>query len=345
MALEIEELNQTNCKTYLVSSGQEAVLIDPVRERAETYRSRLESGGLQLRYILETHMHADHLMFDRDLLTAFGGEMVMHEQSPSPLVTRHVVHDDVLEIGRHTIRVLHTPGHTPDSVCFVVRGGVFTGDTLLIGGTGRTDFPGGDAGAQYSAIREMLFALPDDTVVYPAHDYRGQQTSTIGKEKNTNQRLQVASREEYVEKMANLNLPLPEHIQQSLQVNQSGFHAGEVLFPSVLEVAAVEQMLPKALEALIESDRGPLLIDVREPEEFVGELGHIRGALLVPLDALGTRMPKLLGYVDRAVVCICRAGARSASACAMLKRAGFSDVKNLADGMLGWVREGLAVEH
>jgi sulfur dioxygenase len=346
MTFAIAELNRTNCKTYLVSAGGEAVLIDPVRERIETYRKDLREHGVKLAMVLETHMHADHLMFNRAIKDSLGVPLVMHTASPSPLVDRHVEDGAVIAVGGEAITVWHTPGHTPDSVCFVVGGAVFTGDTLLIGGSGRTDFPGGDPCAQYEAVTRRLFSLPDDTVVWPAHDYRGNTSSTIGREKRENPRFAGKTCAEYIAIMNGLGLPFPEKVQQALQVNQSGFEADEVHFPAVAEVAAAHQLDARGLAAALsgEPDSAPILLDVREPEEFVGELGHIGGALLVPLDALERRLPKLEGYHDRPVVVVCRAGARSASACAILRHAGFRQVQNLEGGMLAWAAAGLPVQ-
>jgi sulfur dioxygenase len=342
--MRIEELNNTNCKTYLLVAGGDAALVDPVRERFDTYRLVLEARRLTLRMILETHMHADHLMLNRGAKDALGAPVVMHRESPSPLVDRHVVDGDVIALGGETILVMHTPGHTPDSVCYRVPGAVLTGDTLMIGGSGRTDFPGGDAGAQWDAVTGRLFTLPDETVVYPAHDYKGNSSSTIGQEKRQNPRFFGKSRDEYVAQMASLGLPFPDKIQQSLQVNQSGFESDEVGFPAVSAVAAMEALDAAEVFAHLRSAEPPLLLDVREPEEFVGELGHVEGSLLVPMDALEHRLPKLAGYVEREVIVVCRAGARSASAGAILERAGFHKVKNLRGGMLAWAAAGLPVQ-
>lgn len=345
MGVRIEELNGTNCRTYLLSSGNQAALVDPVRERLEHYKRVLSERRLKLAYILETHTHADHLMFGRDAKNELGAPIVMHANSPSPLVDRHVTEGDVITLGNDPIRVLHTPGHTPDSVSFVVEGAVLTGDVLLIGGSGRTDFAGGDAGASYDSITQKLFTLPLETVVWPAHDYNGRTSSTIGREKHENPRLAGKSREEYIRIMENLSLGLPEQIQKVLQVNQSGFAADEVGgFPLVQDVEAIPETTVDDLVKALGSSLPPVVLDVREPEEFVGDLGHIEGAMLVPLDALDRRLPKLAGYVDREVVVVCRAGMRSRTASAMLRRAGFPNVKSLAGGMLAWRARGLAVQ-
>lgn len=342
--MRVDELNDTNCKTYLVASGSQALLVDPVRERVLTYLAVLRERGLELVAIVETHTHADHLMIDRKAKQALGVPVVMHQNSPSPLVDRHVDDGDVIAVGDEKLTVWHSPGHTPDSCCFVFDGGVLTGDTLLIGGSGRTDFPGGDAGAQWDAVVNRLFGLPDATVVYPAHDYKGRKTSTIAAEKQENQRFFGRTRADYQKLMAELALPLPDKIQQALQVNQSGFEPDEVSFPSVVSVAKIRELAPPELQRELAGASPPLVLDVREPEEFVGELGHIEGALLVPLDLLQLRLPKLHGYADRRVVLVCRAGARSASAAAILERAGFSHVENLQGGMLAWNAAGLSVQ-
>jgi sulfur dioxygenase len=339
----IEEINGANCKTYLVVVGDEAALVDPVRDRFDTYRLVLRERELRLRLVLETHTHADHLMLNRDAKDVLGVSFVMHERSPIPLVDRHVRDGDALELGEVRIDVMHTPGHTPDSVCYRIGSSLLSGDTLMIRGSGRTDFPGGDAGAQYDAVTRRLFSLPDDTVVLPGHDYNGNKSSTIGDERAHNPRFLGRSRDEYVTLMAELGLPFPAKTQQALQVNQSSFEAHEVGFPLVADVAALPELRAPEVAARLRSGAPPVLLDVREPEEFVGALGHIEGSLLVPLDALERRLPKLAGYADRDVVVVCRAGARSASAGAILRRAGFNRVFNLEGGMLEWIAADLPV--
>lgn len=342
----VEELNDSNCKTYLLTNGKSAALVDPVRERCERYRDVVQERGLALELVLETHTHADHLMIDDATKKALGARVVMHRSSPSPLVDTHVEEGDEIRLGDSLIRVLHTPGHTPDSVSYVWEEAVFPGDVLLIGGSGRTDFAGGDAGESYDSVTRKLFSLPDRFVVWPAHDYKGRTSSTIGEEKRSNPRFAGKSRDEYIALMNDLGLALPERIQQVLQVNQSGFDSEEVGgFPLITDAAAVPPVTVHALATALEGAEPPLIIDVREPEEFTGELGHIQGSLLVPLDSLVRRLPKLAGYGDRTVVVACRAGARSRSAAAMLRAAGFARVSNLEGGMLAWVDAELPVMH
>ncbi len=181
-------------------------------------------------------------------------------------------------------------------------------------------------------------------MIFPAHDYNGRTTSTIAEEKRKNPRFFQKTRDDYTKLMSELSLPFPDRIQTALQVNQSGFESDEVRFPLVRDVASVREVRPVALDRDLGSESRPVVLDVREPEEFVGDLGHIAGALLVPLDLLQLRLPKLAGYVDRPIVVVCRAGARSASAAAMLVSAGFRQVANLAGGMLAWSDAGLPVQ-
>jgi len=322
MDVSIAELNDANCKTYLLIADGQAALVDPVRERVESHRRALAARRVTLAWLIDTHTHADHLMLNRESKALLGAPRVMHRESPNPLVDRHVHDGETLALGPASLEVLHTPGHTPDSICLRLPGAILTGDTLLIGGSGRTDFPGGDAGAQYDAATARLFHLPDETVVWPGHDYKGRTSSTIGEERRANARFVGRTREEYVALMASLGLP----------------------FPRVQEIAAVPSLAAPVVAARLRAPEPPLVLDVREPEEFVGELGHIEGAILVPMDALERRLPKLAGYVDREIVVVCRAGARSASAAAMLRRAGFARVANLDGGMLAWARASLSVQ-
>ena len=227
------ELNRGKCKTYLVACERtrKAALIDPVRDKVERYLAMLAYLDLSLDAVIDTHTHADHRTASFDLRDLTGARTIMHELAPAPQVDVHVEDGQTIAIGDVTLRVFSTPGHTPDSISLLAEDRVFTGDTLLIRGTGRADFAGGDAGAQYDAIMSRLFTLPDETIVLPAHDYRGNTQSTIGEEKRANPRLAGKSREEYVQLMANLGLPLPDKIQEALQANQTAIDDDSVQLP------------------------------------------------------------------------------------------------------------------
>ncbi|MBI2313351.1 MAG: MBL fold metallo-hydrolase [Betaproteobacteria bacterium] len=340
------ELNHGKCKTYLVGceATHRAALVDPVRERSDRYLAVLAYRGLTLDYAIDTHTHADHRTAVFDLKDLAETRVVMHRQAPAPHVDLHVEDGQVLEVGKLRLTVLHTPGHTPDGICLLLEDRVFTGDTLLIRGTGRADFEGGDAGLQYDSITGKLFTLPDATLVFPAHDYRGNTSSTIGEEKRLNPRLANRSREEYVSIMANLGLPLPDKIQEVLQPNQTALEDDRIAFPSIAQLSEVRQLEPERVWAMIRSGPAHHLLDVREPAEYAGELGHVPGSVLIPLKDLAARAGELENAKGRSIVAICRAGVRSTTAAAILSSLGFDSVYNLKGGMLAWNERKLPVE-
>ncbi|HYA34744.1 MAG TPA: MBL fold metallo-hydrolase, partial [Candidatus Binataceae bacterium] len=225
----------------------------------------------------------------RDLADITGAQLVMHRKAPSPHVNRHVEDGERLRCGSLELEILHTPGHTPDSISVHVADRVFTGDALLIHGTGRADFAGGDPGEEYDGIVGKLFKLPDSTIVLPAHDYRGHTQSTIGEEKRSNPRVAGRTRAEYINLMNNLNLALPQGIQEALQPNESDLESDVVNFPTYAQLNAVNQLGPAEVRSRLDGANPPILVDVRENEEYRGELGHIAGARLIPLGELAER--------------------------------------------------------
>jgi sulfur dioxygenase len=340
------ELNRSACKTYLLAAapGSAAVLIDPVKDHLDRYVAVLAYFHCRLEMVIDTHTHADHRTASWDLQELLGAPVVMHRRAPAPHIDVHVEDGEEVTVGALRLRVLHTPGHTPDGISISVQDRVFTGDTLLIHGTGRADFAGGDAGAQFDSITQKLFALPDATLVYPAHDYRGHNHSTIGEEKRSNPRVAGHTREAYVELMNNLGLPLPEKIQEALQANLSAIEDGSVQFPPLAKLSEVRQLSPAALHSRLLQGTAPLLLDVREPGEFTGELGHIHGSRLIPLKELAARAAELAEHKHADIVTICRSGMRSTTAAALLAGLGFDHVANLKGGMLDWNDAGLPVD-
>ena len=340
------ELNRGKCKTYLIAceNTHKAALIDPIKEKVDRYLATLAYYGCTLDAVIDTHTHADHRTASWELHDLTSAPVVMHRQAPAPHVDIHVKDGQRLAIGDVELQVLYTPGHTPDSMSLHTADRVCTGDTLFIHGTGRADFAGGDAGVQYDSITQKLFALPDETLVFPAHDYRGNTYSTIGEEKRCNPRLQGRTREAYIELMNNLGLPLPDKIQEVLQPNQSALDDDRIPFPTLAELNQVRQLAPQEVQFLLQAASPPLLLDVREPEEYSGELGHIPGSILIPLKDLPTRATELEDYKHGHVIAICRAGVRSATAAAILTGLGFEHVSNLKGGMLDWNDQNLLVE-
>lgn len=341
-----QELNRGKCKTYLIACERtgEAILIDPVKDHVDRYLAFLAYRRHTLTCVVDTHTHADHPTGAYLLQALTQAPLVMHRRAPSPAVTRHVEDGDVLDAGDVRVKVLYTPGHTPDSISLYVDDRVFTGDVLLIGGTGRADFAGGDAGAQYDAITQKLFTLPDETLVYPAHDYRGNTSSTISAEKRANPRVAGRNRRQYVELMASLEFPMPDKIQEVLQPNQTAIDDDKAHFPDLAALNRVQQLMPHEIHAMLQSPTPPFLLDVREDREYNGELGHIPGSVLIPLRELPARAEELDGARARTIVAICRSGVRSTTAAAILAGLGFEQVYNLRDGMVGWNDSALPVE-
>lgn len=206
--------------TYLLidGAGREAVIIDPVREQLERDTRLIAELGVGLRYILETHVHADHVTSAAALAERTGATTAASPRGAACAVQR-VSNGDLIRFGDSALEVIETPGHTRDSLSFFAPGHVFTGDALFVRGTGRTDFQAGDAGALYDSITRGLFALPDETIVWPGHDYKGHTASTIGEERRHNPRLAGKSRQEFIAIMSELKLAPPKRIQIAVPAN------------------------------------------------------------------------------------------------------------------------------
>ena len=207
--------------TYLIASaeGREALVIDPVLENVHQYIELLKQLDLRLVKVIDTHIHADHVTGASKLKDITKCSTIMGDHTPAESVEIKVKDDEYINLDNLKIRAMYTPGHTSDSYCFLMDNQLFSGDTLLINGTGRTDFQNGSAIAAYNSIFNKLLKLPEDTLLYPAHDYKGEKVSTIGKEKKQNPRLQVNSVDEYVEIMNNLNLKKPKEIDFNVAKN------------------------------------------------------------------------------------------------------------------------------
>jgi glyoxylase-like metal-dependent hydrolase (beta-lactamase superfamily II) len=214
---------ETSTYTYLIADTdtKEAILVDPVLEQVERDRKLLQELGLTLRYCLETHIHADHITGTDKLRQMTGCLGIVPEHAQASCADRHIKDGETLQLGSVTIKAIATPGHTDSHMAYLVNSDrVLTGDALFIRGCGRTDFQSGDAGTLYDSVTQRLFALPDDTLVYPAHDYRGHTVSTIGEEKRWNPRFVGRTREGFIEFMGNLNLPDPKKMMEAVPANE-----------------------------------------------------------------------------------------------------------------------------
>ena len=338
--------------TYLLgcSVSKEALLIDPVFEQARRDAALIGELGLTLAWTLDTHVHADHVTGAWLLKQRLGSRIALSAASGAAGADRLLQDGDQIEFGRRALEVRSTPGHTSGCVTYVLddESMAFTGDCILIRGSGRTDFQQGDPRALYRSVRSRIFALPESCLLYPAHDYRGLTVSSVAEEKRFNPRLGgEVGESDYVGYMKNLDLPHPKKIDEAVPANlrcgEPGNGAGPPAEPGWAPLrftfGGVWEVEPHWLEENLAKVQ---VVDVRESAEFSGPLGHIRGATLVPLGELAARakdLPK-----DKPVVAVCRAGSRSAHATAILQKAGLADVANLPGGMLRWRAEGRAVE-
>ena len=207
--------------TYLIASakGREAVIIDPVIENVDSYITLLNELDLKLVKVIDTHIHADHITGASKLKKVTNCSTIMGEHTPADAVEVKVKDEEIIKIDQIEIKAMYTPGHTSDSYSFLMDKYLFSGDTLLINGTGRTDFQNGSSKDAYNSLFNKLLKLPDDTVLYPGHDYNGKLSSTIGKEKQHNPRLQVENVDQYIEIMSNLNLSKPKMIDHNISKN------------------------------------------------------------------------------------------------------------------------------
>jgi glyoxylase-like metal-dependent hydrolase (beta-lactamase superfamily II)/rhodanese-related sulfurtransferase len=343
---------QSSTYSYLLgdSETRDAVLVDPVFEQMRRDAALIHELGLTLRWSLETHVHADHVTAAWLLKRRLGARIAVSRAGGAEGADRLLAAGDAVEFGGCRLEVRATPGHTAGCITYVLdgEGAAFTGDCLLIRGSGRTDFQGGDAAAMYRSVQEQIFALPDACLLYPAHDYRGLTVTSVAEEKRFNPRLGGESAiGDFTGYMANLKLAHPKKMDEAVPANllcgkpardpSAGADPGWA--PLVYTFAGLWEIAPQVLE----EHQGPVqILDVREPEEFAGNLGHIAGAILIPLGTLAARVGEL--DRERPVVAVCRAGSRSAQAVAILTQAGFSAVANLAGGMLRWRGEGRVVE-
>lgn len=330
--------------SYLIASrhGGEALIIDPVIDRVERYLQLLRELDLKLVKAADTHLHADHISGLGALRDRTHCITVMGERSRVDVVSMRVADGDRLEIEGIVLEVLYTPGHTDDSCCFLMEDRVLTGDTLLIRGTGRTDFQNGDARAQYQSIFGRLLRLPDETLVFPGHDYKGDTVSTIGEERRCNPRLQVKSVDEYVELMANLKLADPKMMDVAVPANMKvGLHQEEV---------ARRGWAMTAAEALGLIGRGDVvLIDLRERAERERH-GSIAGSLHLPYPSLeestrsGGMLHALAVSTGKRLLFYCAYGERSAMAVQAAQQAGLTAASHLQGGIAAWKAAGGPVE-
>lgn len=348
--------------TYLIADldTKEAVLIDPVDTHLDEYLDLLQENDLTLKYSLETHVHADHITASGQLRQKVGAKTAVSSLCGASSADIQIQDGDVFEFGKgENIKVIATPGHTPGSISFLWRDRVFTGDTLFIDGCGRTDFQGGSAEAQYDSITQRLFTLPDETIVYPGHDYKGHWISNIAQERNSNSRIAGKTKAEFLDIMANLNLPKPKLIDMAVPANR---YCGidEELANQAAEnriadsdpkrkMSNMEDLLKQIKQNITEIE--PLkaqeiianssvnIVDVREESEFIA--GHIDHAILLPRGVLEFKINSFAELADKsaAIIVYCATGKRSALAAHTMQGMGYTNVLSVAGGYEAWKQQ------
>ena len=322
--------------TYLIASrrGGEALIVDPVLERVARYIKLMEELDVRLIKAIDTHVHADHVTGLGELRDRTKCITVMGEQSNVDVVSMRVSDGERVDIEGVGLNSIYTPGHTNDSYSFLMGDRVFTGDTLLIRGTGRTDFQNGDPAEQYGSLFNRLLKLPDDTLVYPAHDYKGDTVSTIGEEKAFNPRLQVTSLQEYVDVMNSLHLPNPRMMDVAVPAN---IKMG--LDQNLPETAASTLDSAAVIEAIDAAEA--VLVDLRDTSERARH-GEIPGSVHAPYPELadtlvpGGALYKLANVTGKRLLFYCAFGERSAMAVETARQAGLMGVGHLKGGIAAW---------
>ena len=338
-----EQIATGGCQSYLMGCADTcaAALIDPEISQVDRYLTLAARDGLRIRYLIDTHTHADHFSATQQMAVQLKVPVVMHRDSPAPFVDLRVGDGEMLVMGKLRLKVLHTPGHTNNSMCLLAEDRIFTGDTLLIGGTGRTDLPSGDPDALYDSLFNHVLRLDPAMTVYPAHDYKGRSHSTIGRELAENPRLQERDRGKFAEMMRNLNLTMPAHITEALRTNMSG---GKTVAQMLSEAGAmVPFMSMEELKGRVEAgDDSLTVLDVRERDAY--EAGHVPGARLLPRGQLELRVNQDLPDPTRRILTYCDFGRISTLAAATLHQMGYQRAVALDGGMTTWREAGYPVK-
>ena len=330
-----QQLRAGGCLSYVVGCDATcaAAIIDPEASLVDHYLSLVAKDGLRIHYLIDTHTHADHFTASRTLAQQLKVPVVMHRESPAPFVDMHVDGGDMIALGDLRLAVMHTPGHTLDSMSLVVEDRVLTGDTLLIGGTGRTDLPTGDPDMLFDSLFDGLMHLDDEVLVFPAHDYKRRESTTIGRERAENPRLAQESRASFVELMQKLDMDAPTHLTEALRINRSGGKSVSELIGDAKE--KVPFMSLAEMRRRIGSNRDDMVIlDVREKDAF--DAGHMPGATHIPRGQLELRVNDVLTDPSLRVVVYCEFGIISILAAATLKEMGFDRAVALDGGFKAW---------
>lgn len=361
MEMTFRQLNPHACRTYLIGTNEtnEVAIIDPVLDHLNDYVELLEKENLKLKYVIDTHTHADHISCGPALKDVTDCEYILHQNAPSKCVSSRLEDGGELDFMGIKVNIMYTPGHTKDSVSLIFPDRILTGDVLFLddGGAGRDDLPGGDPAEHWESLQRIM-KLPEHLVVYPAHEYRNRQPSSLGNQKVTNPHLKSRTKEEFIRYIEDLRLGPADWMKDVLKANYACARDPKAAWIPV-DMPACEvkgtldygvndiEVQPISVEELkIQMDSGntPILLDVREKKELVSELGHLPGIMHIPIGTLTAHLEELEPNKDKEIVTVCRSGARAHTAAQILKQIGFSKVTVLDGGMIRWKELGLPVE-
>jgi glyoxylase-like metal-dependent hydrolase (beta-lactamase superfamily II)/rhodanese-related sulfurtransferase len=360
LEIMFRQLNPHACKTYLLGKqdSKDVAIIDPVLDHVNDYVNLLNQKNWNLLYVIDTHTHADHISGGPALKDIFNCEYIMHEKTPSKCATWLIKDGSILNLFGIEISVIHTPGHTKDSISLILPNKLLTGDALFLdsGGAGRDDLPGGDPGEHWETIQKFL-KLPEDLIIYPAHEYRNRPPSSLGRQKNTNPHMKSRTKDEFMSYIEDLRLGPADWMRDVLKANYACARDPKAAWIPV-DVPACEvkgtldhgvneiQVVPISVEELnqkLNSGDKPILLDVREERELISELGHLKGIIHLPISSLTAHLDELEPKSDQEIIAVCRSGARAYTAAQIMSQVGFKHVKVLEGGMIRWNELGLPV--
>jgi len=338
-----EEIRAGGCCSYLLACEAtcSGILVDPELSQIDRILALLSKSGTRLHYLVDTHTHADHFSATQELARRLGVPTVMHSASAAPYVDVRVDDGETIIAGQLRLRVLHTPGHTEDSISLALPDRVLTGDTLLRLATGRTDLPTGNAEDLYHSVFDKLLRLDDAVAIYPGHNYKGVPVTSIGQERAENPRLQQREKSAFVDQMHALSLGMPDHLTEALRTNRTG---GKTV-AQLLDEAARQIAFMSMEDVLARSAAGAadlVVLDVRERDAY--DAGHVPGARHIPRGQLELRIDQVLPDPSTRVVTCCEFGKISTLAAATLRDLGFLRAAALDGGMKAWREAGLPLD-
>jgi len=323
----IKQFVAGSCYSYILSSNNEALVVDPHISLPDEYKKYLTKNQLKLKFIVDTHTHADHFSSAAILKKQFNALVLMHEKAISSVADKRLKDNDQINVGTASVKVIYTPGHTDDAISLYGEDRLFSGDVLLIGSVGRTDFQNGSPESMFDTL-QRLKTLPDETILCPGHDYHEQRSSTIVREKENNPFLKETNKENFVRNMRAKVIPKPFNIDNIIRVNQKG------------QATAIEIISPRDAASLLKQDPQVKILDVRTALEF--SQTHIEHSINIPIDMISAKIGEL-SQSKQSYLVLCHTGTRAAMAADMLMQSGIHTVKVMEGGIARWQKEKLAV--